>query len=63
MKPTESEFEYIFLDTECTVPDTNTTKALACRSLMGGRFGSGMGMCNADPSRLPIPAENFVTEV
>ncbi len=59
---TESEFEYTYLDTACTVPDTNSTRSLGCNNIIG-RFSSGQGQCNADPTRLPLPAGNFVTEV
>lgn len=59
---TESEFNFLYLDTECTVPDTNSTRALACNNIIG-RFSSGQGMCNVDPARLPLPDATFVTQV
>lgn len=57
------EFVYNFLDADCTIPDTNTTRPLECAGMLGGRFASGQGVCNTDPSRLPLPAGTFVTQV
>jgi hypothetical protein len=44
------------------VPATNATKSLSCKNLVG-RYGSGMGFCNADSEQLPLPSATFVSRM
>ena len=55
----------MFTDLECKVPAANSPDPIPneCANLNGGRFGSRQGMCNADPDRLPLTSDNYVTEV
>ena len=56
----------MYTDLNCQVTDVNntvTTRSLACANFNGGRYGSVQGMCNTNPNRLPLPGNNFVSEV
>ena len=55
----ENYFEYS--DLECTTAASNNTKPMGCQNIIG-RFGSGLGRCNADTSALPIALGDMVVQ-
>lgn len=58
-------YETVYSDLNCEVLAPNTTvteKSLACAN-MPGRYASVQGMCNTNPNRLPLPNDQFVSEI
>lgn len=58
-------YEAEFTDLECKVPAATSSNPMPnkCENIPGGPYGSRQGMCNADPDRLPLTNDNYVTEV
>jgi len=38
-------------------------QSLACSNFQGNNHASGVGMCNKDPTVIPVPGAAFTTEV
>ena len=51
-----------FSDTACTQSVVTIQNVLTCANMVG-QYGSSRGLCNADPSVLPVPAGNYSTDV
>ena len=62
-----SDYNFVstFSDLECKVPVPagNSSRSSTCQNIAGTTSASAQGMCNYDPTQIPLPSTDFSTEV
>lgn len=52
---------FTYTDLECKEGEVQNDRDLGCGDIVG-RFGSAKGVCNSDPTQLPLPVGKYVVE-